>query len=260
MAPRTVLVTGAQSGIGRATALLLAQQGWRVGAFDLTVPDLAQAPEAAGAAVPIHCGRLDVTSTADWELALAELTEGSGGVLDALVNNAGVISAGTFVEQDVDTHLRLVQVNVGGVIRGARLAYPYLLRSPAAHLLNMASASAMYGQPGLAVYGATKSAVKSLTEALDIEWRGTGITVTSLWPLFVRTAMVDEIQDLGTTRRLGVRLGPQDVAAQVHRALSGRRGIRSPHVMVGAQTKLAAPLTRITPYWLNRQVIGWLNR
>lgn len=253
---RSVLVTGAGSGIGRATALLLAEHGWRVGAYDLTTPDLS-APDLP---TNIHCGRLDVTSSDDWRAALDEFTASTGGVLDALVNNAGIIGSGSFAEQDVDAHLAIVAVNVGGVIRGSRLAYPYLQRAEHGHLVNMASASAMYGQPGLAVYGATKSAVKSLTEALDIEWRGDGITVTALWPLFVSTPMMDEIDELQTARKLGVRLTPNDVAQQVLRALTRRRLLGSPHVMVGAQAKLAGPLTRMTPPWVNRQVIGWLSR
>lgn len=251
MATRSVLITGAASGIGRATALLLAEHGWRVGAYDLTVPELP-----AG----IHCGQLDVTSSEDWRAALEEFTAGSDGVLHALVNNAGIIASGVFADQDVEAHLAVIAVNVGGVIRGSRLAHPYLKRAGNGALINMASASAMYGQPGLAVYGASKSAVKSLTEALDIEWRGDGITLTALWPLFVSTPMMTTITGLHSARRLGVRLTADDVAAQVLRALTRRRLLRSPHVMVGLQAKLAGPLTRVTPAWINRQVIGWLDR
>jgi NAD(P)-dependent dehydrogenase (short-subunit alcohol dehydrogenase family) len=102
---------------------------------------------------------------------------------------------------------RAVEVNVTGVLNGCHTAYPYLRATPGAQVVNLCSASAIYGQPELATYSATKFAVRGLTEALDLEWEDDDITVTAIWPLFVNTAMVDGM-DVGAQRRLGVRLPP----------------------------------------------------
>ena len=103
---------------------------------------------------------------------------------------------------------RAVEVNVTGVLNGCHTAYPYLRATPGAQVVNLCSASAIYGQPELATYSATKFAVRGLTEALDLEWEDDDITVTAIWPLFVNTAMVDGM-DVGAQRRLGVRLPPR---------------------------------------------------
>lgn len=103
---------------------------------------------------------------------------------------------------------RAVEVNVTGVLNGCHTAYPYLRAAPGAQVVNLCSASAIYGQPELATYSATKFAVRGLTEALDLEWEDDDITVTAIWPLFVNTAMVDGM-DVGAQRRLGVRLPPR---------------------------------------------------
>jgi len=129
-------------------------------------------------------------------------------------------------------------------------------------LLNLCSASALYGQPTLATYGATKAAVKSLTEALDIEWRRDGIRVRSLLPLFVNTEMVtrDGVR-ASSVSRLGVRLTPEDVAAAAWKVVhERRRPLGSPHRPVGGQTRLLSAAAAVTPDWANRLVVGRLTR
>ena len=103
---------------------------------------------------------------------------------------------------------RAVEVNVTGVLNSCHTAYPYLRAAPGAQVVNLCCASAIYGQPELATYSATKFAVRGLTEALDLEWEDDDITVTAIWPLFVNTVMVDGT-DVGAQRRLGVRLPPR---------------------------------------------------
>ena len=149
--PGSILVTGAGRGIGRATAELFLSRGWRVGMYDVDADVVAEA--AGGRAV--H-GVLDVRYADRWTAALQEFC-GDGG-LDVLVNNAGVLASGPFADTDPGTHRRMVDVNVTGVINGAAAGHPFLRRSRGL-LLNLCSASALYGQPGLATYGATKSAV-----------------------------------------------------------------------------------------------------
>ncbi|MGY1805332.1 SDR family oxidoreductase [Blastococcus sp. SYSU D00922] len=253
---RSILISGAARGIGRATAELFLARGWRVGMFDV---DRAAAAEAAAGRERAVPGGLDVRDAGQWRSVLREFC--GDGRLDVLVNNAGVLSSGPFTEIDLDSHRRMVDVNVTGVVNGAVEGHPFL-RSPGGLLLNLCSASSMYGQPTLATYGATKAAVRSLTEALDIEWRGEGIRVRSLVPLFVATEMVTRDGVRATSvASLGVRLTADDVAAAAWRVVH-ERGVplRGPHRAVGRQTKVLAAVSAVTPDWANRLVVGRLAR
>ena len=255
--PGTIFITGAARGIGRATAELFLARGWRVGMYD--VDPVAVTEAAAGRAGVVH-GALDVRDAGQWRAALREFC-GDGG-LDVLVNNAGVLSSGPFTEIDLDSHRRMVDVNVTGVVTGAAEGHAFLRRSPAGLLLNLCSASSLYGQPTLATYGATKAAVKSLTEALDIEWRRDGVRVRSLLPLFVATEMVtrDGVRAAGVAS-LGVRLTADDVAAAAWKVVhERRRPLASPHRPVGRQTKALSALAAVTPDWANRLVVSRIAR
>jgi NAD(P)-dependent dehydrogenase (short-subunit alcohol dehydrogenase family) len=253
----SILVTGAARGIGRAIADLFLAGGWRVGMYDVDADAVAEA--AGGRTGAVH-GVLDVRDPDQWRAALMRFCV--DGRLDVLVNNAGVLASGPFADTDVDTHRRLVDVNVTGVVNGAALGFPYLRRAERGLLLNLCSASALYGQPALATYGATKAAVKSLTEALEIEWRAEGVRVRSLLPLFVATDMVaTDAQGAASVGRLGVRLTPEDVAAAAWRAVHERNlPLRGPHRAVGRQTRVLAAASAVTPVWANRLVVGRLTR
>ena len=258
--PGSILVTGAARGIGRATAELFLSHGWRVGMYD--VDGAAVAPAAAGHRHAVH-GTLDVRDPEQWRTVLREFC--AGDALDVLVNNAGVLASGPFTGMDPATHRRMVDVNVTGVCLGAVTGHEYLRRSRRGVLLNLCSASALYGQPALATYGATKAAVKSLTEALDLEWRrdgvrGHGIRVRSLLPLFVATEMVSrDAQGAASVGHLGVRLTAEDVAAAAWRAVHERRvPFRGPHRPVGRQTRLLAAASAVTPDWANRLIVARL--
>jgi NAD(P)-dependent dehydrogenase (short-subunit alcohol dehydrogenase family) len=250
-------VTGAARGIGLAIASRLLAAGWRVGMYDVDGAAVRRAAdERAGVAV---AGELDVRDADHWRAALGRLC--GSRPLDLLVNNAGVLASGPFSGMPAETHRRIVDVNLLGVVNGCREGYPYLCRSDRALLLNLCSASALYGQPALATYGATKAAVKSLTEALDIEWRADRIRVRSLLPLFVATEMV--ARDAGgaaSVGRLGVRLTAEDVADAAVRVLGERWPLpRSPHRSVGRQTRLMAAASSVSPDWAQRLVVRRLS-
>jgi len=182
------------------------------------------------------------------------LTRASGGRLDVLVNNAGILQSGRFTEIPLADQLRAVDVNVKGVVNGCYLAHPHLAATAGAHVVNLASASAIYGQPELATYSATKFAVRGLTEALDLEWRDDDITVTALWPLFVDTAMTTDV-DIASTRSLGIRLRPEDVAEEVYRAAtSGHGPLGGVHRAVGRQARAMFAASGLAPSWLMRAV------
>jgi NAD(P)-dependent dehydrogenase (short-subunit alcohol dehydrogenase family) len=252
-----MFISGAARGIGRAIAERFLSADWRVGLFDI---DATAAAEAAAGRDNAASGSLDVRDESQWRRALGEFC-GDGG-LDVLVNNAGVLASGPFTDTDLQTHRWIVEVNVIGVVNGCAEGHSYLRRSGQGLLLNLCSASALYGQPSLATYAATKAAVKSLTEALELEWMRDGIRVRSLLPLFVDTDMVThEAAGVPSVERLGVRLTPEDVAATAWSVVHERSlGLRSLHRPVGAQTRLFAIATAISPEWATRLVVSRITR
>lgn len=205
---RTVLITGAGRGIGEATARRFADAGYLVGAFDLEPCEWARGDDR------VVTGALDVTDPVAWESALAELTACSGGALAVLVNNAGLLYGMPFTDASYERDSALVDVNVKGVMYGCRAAFGYLEKAPAPTVVNLCSASAIYGQAEMAVYSATKFAVRGLTEALDLEWGPKGIRVCSVWPLYVGTGMLEGVDTAGM-RNMGVRLTEADVAGEI---------------------------------------------
>jgi NAD(P)-dependent dehydrogenase (short-subunit alcohol dehydrogenase family) len=251
---RTILVTGAATGIGRAIANRFAEADYRVGAFDLDEVGLASLASQIGDRAEVITGRMDVRSPEDWQQALDSLV-GDGG-LDVLVNNAGILQSGPFAEIPLADQTRTVEVNVIGVLNGCHASYPHLKRV-GGQVLNLCSASAIYGQPELATYSATKFAVRGLTEALDLEWAADGIKVSALWPLFVRTHMTDDL-DIGSTRSLGIHLDVEDVADQAWKAVTASRQL-SPHRPVGLQSRISMAASSIAPAPLTRLVNRYLT-
>lgn len=246
----TVLITGAAAGIGRATALTFARHGYRVGAYDVDLGGLASLREEAGGG-DVVTGRLDVTDATDWTDQLNAFT-GTSRRLDVLVNNAGILSSGHFEEIPLEVQRRIVDVNVGGVLTGLHTAFPYLRDTRGARVVNLCSASALYGQPELATYSATKFAVRGLTEALELEWKHFDIRVLAMWPLFVQTAMVDGVET-GATKSLGVHLTADDVADAIYSATHpGRTWLPRVHYPVGNQTKVFTALAQVSPNVVQR--------
>lgn len=245
---RTIFISGAAAGIGRATALYFAARGWRVGAFDIN----EQALDGMAIAYPnnIVTGQLDVRSAESWQQALEQFC--SDGTLDVLFNNAGILVSGDFTATAAADHARLIDVNCNGVMHGCHTAFDYLCRGREARVITMCSASAIFGQPQLASYSASKFFVKGMTEALSLEWESHGIQVMDAAPLFVKTAMV-EGPETPAMRKLGIRLEPADIALAIWR-MAHYKGNKM-HWHIGMQTKLAALGAKLSPHWLNR----WVN-
>jgi NAD(P)-dependent dehydrogenase (short-subunit alcohol dehydrogenase family) len=248
----TVFISGAAAGIGRATAVLFAQRGYRVGAYDVDLAGLASLREEVSIrGGDIAIGQLDVSSAEDWAQQMEAFT-GPSRRLDVLVNNAGVLSHGRFEEIPLQTQRRIVDINVYGTMAGLHTAFPYLRDTRGAQVVNLCSASAIYGQPELATYSASKFAVRGLTEALELEWRRYGIRVIAMWPLFVQTPMVDGVET-NATRRLGVHLSAEDVAKSIYDAThSTPSRLPKVHYPVGRQAKVLAGLAQMSPNWAAR--------
>lgn len=197
---KAIFITGGASGIGRAVARLFGSRGWFVGLGDVNEAGMAETlallPEGARFAI-----RLDVCQRDEWDRALAAFAEASGGRIHMLHNNAGIAHGGAFTDLSEAEIDNLIAVNFRGVVNGARAAYPWLKASaPASCLLNTASASALYGTGGLAIYSATKFAVRAITEALDTEWQDEGILVRSLMPSFIDTPLLAGPANAGTNQ------------------------------------------------------------
>jgi NADP-dependent 3-hydroxy acid dehydrogenase YdfG len=249
-----VFITGAAAGIGKATALTFARKGYTVGAYDIDEAGLAtltaEINRLGGTAVT---GHLDVTDPTEMAQRIKDFATQTGGRIDVLINNAGILLAGQFQDIDVAAQLKEIDVNTKGVVNGMHAAFPYLRDTSGAVVVNLASASAIYGQAELATYSATKFFVRGLTEALDIEWGPHDIRVISMWPLFVQTAMTHGMST-GTTKSLGIHLSAQDVADAIVAALQPsrwRRVLHQVHFPVGATTKVMAG-SHYLPSWLSR--------
>ena len=178
---RTVAITGAGRGIGRATAEALLARGARVALGDLQAPDVGERPGAVGLA-------LDVSDSASFGAFLAG-AEDAHGPLDVLVNNAGIMPIGPFLSESEALTRRQVDVNVHGVLNGMRLALPGMLARGSGHVVNLGSAASLVGLPGEAVYCGTKHFVLGVSEAVRAELRGTGIDVTVVMPNLAATRL-----------------------------------------------------------------------
>lgn len=250
-----MFITGAAAGIGRSTALKFARSGYLVGAYDIDETGLASLSRAiTSTGGRVVTGTLDVTQPEQWKERLEEFAVEADGRLDVLVNNAGVLVAGRFEEMPLELHKRQIDINFNGVVYGTLAAFPYLKATRGAQVVNLCSASAIYGQPELVTYGATKFAVRGITEALDLEWAEYDISVKAMWPLFVQTAMTKDVST-GTTNSLGIKLTADDVSEAIFNATQpSKRLVHKVHFPVGLQSKALSLGSRFSPAWLTREV------
>ncbi|AUH69819.1 MULTISPECIES: SDR family oxidoreductase [Gordonia] len=248
----SIFISGGAAGIGLATAERFALEGWTVGVYDVSDEALAAVREEHPDFIT---GHLDVRDPQQWSTALAEFTSHTDGRLDVLDNNAGILVAGPLTEISTDAIKAQIDIDALGVTLGAQAAHRYLKATPGSHLVNIASASAIYGQPGIATYSATKFYVAGLTEALELEWAADDIRVVSIWPLWAKTALADN--DAKSTRTLGVRITPEQVADKVwesvHPTIADRVLSRTSY-SVGLQTTVLGNAAKFIPNVLNRGV------
>jgi len=179
---KVAIITGASSGIGRATSLLFAREGATVVASSNRPEELAALErEAAALAGPLVVIEADVTSEEQVARLVRTAAERFGG-LDILVNNAGIVSFGTVTETSLEDWQRLVDVNLRGVFLCSKYAVPELRRRGGGAIVNVSSINGIRGNHRLAAYAATKGGVVALTYAMAIDHAAEGIRVNCVCP------------------------------------------------------------------------------
>jgi NADP-dependent 3-hydroxy acid dehydrogenase YdfG len=209
---KVVAITGGARGIGKATAKALAQQGAKVAIGDLDKPLAEEAAAELGTeAVGLA---LDVTERDSFASFLDQVSERLG-PLDVLINNAGIMPIGSFVDEDDTTARRMIDINLHGVIYGMKLAIPGLRKRGSGHIVNIASQAGKAGLPGGATYCATKHAVVGLSEAVRAELRDSGVEVSVVMPAVVDTELGGGLPDTRGVKKLT----PEEVADAIVKAL-----------------------------------------
>ena len=229
---RVAAVTGGARGIGASIARKMAGAGMHVAIGDLDNEVAQQRADELGAGVVAH--RLDVADPASFA-AFLERAEADLGPLDVLVNNAGIMPAGAFLAETPASAQRQIDINIGGVLTGCRLALPGMIERGRGQVVNVSSAAGRNGFPGLATYSGTKHFVYGFCDALRPELAGTGVQVTVVMPGFVQTELTAGFGDA----RYGRKVTPDDVAEGVMDA------VREPRFEVFVPRALG-PMTRLS--------------
>ncbi|MET9492905.1 SDR family NAD(P)-dependent oxidoreductase [Nocardia sp. NPDC006630] len=230
---RTAIVTGGGAGIGRETARLLARTGYRVVVADIDESAAqAVADEIAAAAGSAHSYRLDVANEAQWDTC-AEWVRSEFGPAHVLINNAGIMNTGGFVETTVAQWQRTVDVDLMSVIYGSRVFARQMIDAGIeGHIVNLSSAAAFFPAKYIPAYAAAKAAVLLASQALRVELRPKGIGVTAICPGAIRTDLIahGERAGLDADRQAAWRAdagrvqglafaGPDKVARVIERAI-----------------------------------------
>jgi short-subunit dehydrogenase len=262
---RVAVVTGAGSGIGRATACLLAERGCALALVDLNATSLAETAErvrACGRDVSVHVA--DVADRARMEHLPGEVLDAHGHV-HILVNNAGVSVIGTLLEQKLDDFAWLMGINFWGVVYGCKLFLPFLLAEEEAQIVNISSMFGFVGIPSQISYNASKYAVRGFSEALSSELSGTRVGVTCVHPGGIRTNVVrasrvsteaNAEEKRNTIEMFEKRAhSPEKAARKIVRAIERNQA----RVRIGAEAYLTDWVKRLFPVSTQR-LVGWAWR
>ncbi|RSN46444.1 SDR family NAD(P)-dependent oxidoreductase [Actinomadura sp. WAC 06369] len=198
LADRRVLITGAGSGIGRATALRLLAEGARVVAGDIAedgLKETAALAAEAGTADRLTVTPVDIADEAAVGAAVAAAVENLGG-LDALVNTAGMLRGAHTHECSLELWNRVIGVNLTGTFLMTRAALPALLESGRGVVVNFSSTSAFFAHPFMAAYSASKGGIASFTHSLALEYSEQGLRAVNIVPGGISSGITDNIADL----------------------------------------------------------------
>lgn len=246
---RTVVITGAARGIGYATAKALLARGARVVIGDRDVAALESAVVSLGVD-QVSGHPLDVTDRESFSAFLDKARADAGGHIDVLINNAGVMPIGGFLDQSVAALRSAIEVNFYGVVTGCQLVLPEMIERRGGHIINVASLAGLMPVPGQTVYAGTKSAVISLSSAMADEFAGRGVQVSVVMPPFTRTELISGTAETKTNRPVE----PEAIAAAIVKALDKPKT----HVTVpGGIRFVLGPIGLLGPRgrrWVGRRV------
>lgn len=245
---KTIAITGAARGIGYATAKALLARGARVvigdrdvAVLESAVSDLVKLGQATG--YP-----LDVTDRESFEVFLDKARSDGAGHLDVLINNAGVMPIGPFLDESEKSIRSAMEVNLYGVLTGCQLALPEMIARRRGHIINIASLSGLIPLPGQVVYNATKFGVVGLTTALADEVAPHGVEVSVVMPPFTRTELIS-----GTSETMAIKpVEPEAIAEAIVKTLNKPKT----HVSVPAALRFTAQGAQL----LGPRGRRWMNK
>ena len=258
LANRVAVITGAGSGIGRATALAMARRGCHLALADIdeaAVRDSVATAQALGVRATAH--RLDVADRAA-VAAFPDAVSRAHKRVDLVMNNAGVALGGTFEQVSEADFDWLLEINFHGVVRMTRAFLPLLHQSDDARIINVSSIYGIITPPGQAAYSASKFAVRGFSNVLRHELEGSTVGVSVVHPGGVATAIArnarvpagapqDEVERGRKTMEKLLRMAPEQAGEIIVRGIEKRRA----RILVGSDAKAAAFLERLAPvgYW-----------
>lgn len=245
---KVFVVTGAGNGIGQQVALALLSRGARVAAVDLSADGLADTADRSGGSDRLSTHTVDITDRAAVE-ALPDAVLAAHGQVDGLLNIAGIIQRFVRLEdlpyQDIE---KVLAVNFWGVVHTVKAFLPHLKTRPQACLVNVSSMGGFVPVPGQTAYGASKAAVKLLTEGLYAELRGTSVAVTVVFPGGVATAIADNsgaaIPGRADSADQSSLTGPAEAARQIVNGM--QQGAY--RVVIGKDARALDRFSRLLPH------------
>lgn len=227
-AGKTAILTGAASGIGRATALLLARSGAVVHALDSNEEGLAGLLRDSCSPGIIHAVVLDVRDRERYAEVVLNIS-GCSEKIDYLFNNAGITQLGESQNIPFEQWKRLLDINLMGVVHGCHLVYPIMIGQGGGHIVNTASVAAFTGYATAAAYAASKAAVIELSRSMRAEARAYGVRISAVCPGYVDSGIFAQNNILGADREAVIRnllvdmMSPEKAAECVLRGVIGRK-------------------------------------
>ena len=245
---KTIAITGAARGIGFATAKALLARGARVVIGDRDVAFQESAVADLTKLGPVSGYPLDVTDRESFATFLDKARTDGGGRIDVLINNAGVMPIGPFLEQSEQAIRSSIEVNLYGVIAGCQLVLPDMIARRSGHIINIASLSGLIPVPGQVVYVGAKFGVVGLSAALADEVAPHGVDVSVIMPPFTNTELIS-----GTTSGSTIKpVEPEDIAAAIIKTLEKPKT----HVSVPTPLRFTAQAAQM----LGPRGRRWLNK
>jgi NADP-dependent 3-hydroxy acid dehydrogenase YdfG len=253
LAGKTVVVTGAGSGIGRATALAFAHQGAQIAACDVDQPRLDVLASELGARALV-VKQVDVADRAQMS-AFADAVHAVVPAADVIVNNAGVAVGGAFLDTSLDDWDWLLGINLRGVVHGCHFFVPKMTQRRTGHVINIASILGIYPAPNVTAYVASKFAVLGFSQSLRAELEPHKVGVTAICPGMIATAIVADGRISGEPSRkpkvvetFKKGLPPERVAEAILEAVRSNPAVRT----VGRDAWVMHQMIKLAPQTAQR--------